>query len=86
MTLLAYLTDAGPSTVKFLLGDITSGHTCKMPHYAGLPATQKALEDELRALKSEGKVIETWPQGAKEGVWRVASGSKVKAQQPELFA
>jgi hypothetical protein len=57
-----------------------------LDQFDGIPVARPALAKALLELKSGGKLVEVWPQGATEGVWRVASGSKAKAQQNALFS
>jgi hypothetical protein len=76
----------GGETLSAMLLELQQADKAGQSQFASLPATRPALAKALLELKSSGHLVEVWPTGAKEGVWRVALGSKVKAQQPELFA
>jgi hypothetical protein len=76
----------GGETLSAMLLELQQASMAGLEQFAGVPVARPALAKALLELKSDGKLVEVWPQGAKEGVWRVASGSKVKAQQNELFS
>jgi hypothetical protein len=87
MTVLEYVqSHNGGETLSAMLLELQQASMAGQSQFASLPATRPALAKALLELKSSGHLVEVWPTGAKEGVWRVASGSKVKAKQPELFA
>lgn len=86
MTLLEYLqSHNGGETVSNMLAEIAGMHEAKHPPFIGLPANRSELERQLRVLKSQGLIFDAWPEGAKEGVWRVGMKRKVKVEQPVLF-
>jgi hypothetical protein len=87
MTILEYVqSHNGGETLSAMLLELQQASMAGLDQFDGIPVTRPALAKSLLELKSSGHLVEVWPQGAKEGVWRVASGSKVKAQQNELFS